>query len=102
VSGYEITLTGLNITQVGEDTDWQCVTPVIRKGQGEAGRYNGVWGQKGGKVVNIRARYTDTIDIAWDEYPVPISGKMICVEGNKMYFATEGAIVDLSKAGGTF
>ena len=102
MSGYEITMTGLNITQVGEDTDWQCVTPVISKGQGQAGRYDGVWGQKGGKVVNLKASNSDVVEITWDEYPQPAMGRMVCCDANNMYFAPEGAIVDLSKAGGTF
>ena len=95
-------LTGFTITQVGEDTDWQCVAPVIRNGVGTPGRFNGVWGQKGGKVVNLMASSSDIVEITWEEYPVPISGKMICVEGNKMYFAPEGVTVDLTKAGGTY
>ena len=95
-------LTGFTITQVGEDTDWQCVTPVAVNGRGTPGRLNGVWGQKGGKVVSLMASSSDIVEITWEEYPLPIPGKMICVEGNKMYFAPEGAIVDLTKAGGTY
>ena len=95
-------LTGFTITQVGEDTDWQCVAPVAVNGVGTPGSFNGVWGQKGGKVVNLMASSSDIVEITWEEYPVPISGKMICVEGNKMYFAPEGVTVDLTKAGGTY
>jgi hypothetical protein len=95
-------LTGFTITQVGEDTDWQCVAPVAVNGVGTPGRFNGVWGQKGGKVVNLMASSSDIVEITWEEYPVPFSGKMICVEGTKMYFASEGTIVDLTKTGGTY
>ena len=97
-----LNLTGFTITQVGEDTDWQCVTPVAVNGLGNPGRFNGVLGQKGGKVVSLMASSSDIVEITWEEYPLPIPGKMICVEGNKMYFAPEGAIVDLTKAGGTY
>lgn len=100
--GKELKLTGLEITQVGGDADWQCVAPVAVNGVGTPGKFNGVWGQKGGKVVNLKASNSDIVEITWDEYPQPAMGRMVCCDSNNMYFAAEGAIVDLSKAGGTF
>lgn len=93
-------LTGLSITQVGTDTDWQCVPPKIERGQGQQGRPNNTFGQKGGKVINMW--YTSENELGWEEYPMPPMGKMICTSGSDMYFAPEGVTVDLSKAGGTF
>ena len=91
-----VRLTGLQIEQVGEDSDWQCVPSVVSRGG------SNLFGQKGGKVVRMWGSSSDTIDIGWEEYPVVLPGRMLCSEGTDLFFAPAGVTVDLSKAGGTY
>ena len=91
-----VRLTGLQIEQVGEDSDWQCVPSVVSRGG------SNLYGQKGGKVVRMCGSSSDTIDIGWEEYPVVLQGRMLCSEGTDLFFAPAGVTVDLSKAGGTY
>ncbi|MBR2872605.1 MAG: hypothetical protein IKB99_03815 [Lentisphaeria bacterium] len=96
-------LTGLSITQVGEDTDWQCVPPMMRKGYGGQDRpTDNTLGQKGGKVINMWCENTDTADIGWQEWRLSPPGRMVGCDRVYVYFAPEGASVDMSNAGGTF
>lgn len=102
-SSNKPTLAGLDITQIGEDNDWQYAPPSITRAQSGQGRLsNNSVGQKGGNLINMWGTNTNVVEVNWEEYPVCPPGRMIGCYNNLLYFAPEGASVDMSKAGGTF
>ena len=94
--GWEFT--GLSVTQVGEDTDWQCVPPSVTSGSSN-------FAQKGGKLVGLYVnRNTEgKVELTWKERPFSPNGRMIANTNNvDLFFAPEDAVIDLSKPGGTY
>ena len=90
------TPSGLNIVQVGEDTDWQCVPASVGRNE------TNLFAQKGGKLLKLTTSDTDSITLSWEEFVIHPSGRMICCSGTDLWFAPEGTAVDLAKAGGTY
>ena len=94
--GWEFT--GLSVTQVGEDTDWQCVSPSVTYGSSN-------FAQKGGKLVMlyVNRNAEGKVELTWKERPFSPNGRMIANMNNAdLFFAPEDAVVDLSKPGGTY
>ncbi|MBO5792453.1 MAG: hypothetical protein J6S54_08270 [Lentisphaeria bacterium] len=92
----EFTPSGLNIVQVGTDTDWQCVPASVGRDM------KNLFAQKGGKLLKLTTSDTDSITLSWEEFVIHPSGRMICCSGTDLWFAPEGTAVDLAKAGGTY
>lgn len=87
---------GLNITQIGTDTDWQCVPPSVGRNQ------TGLYAQKGGKLLKLSTTNTDSIALTWEEHRIQPTGRMLCAYGRDIWFAPEDKTVDLAKSGGTY
>lgn len=96
VINSEFTPSGLNIVQVGTDTDWQCVPASVGRDM------KNLFAQKGGKLLKLTTSDTDSITLSWEEFVIHPSGRMICCSGTDLWFAPEGTAVDLAKAGGTY
>ena len=86
-------ITGVSVTQVGSDTDWQHVPAAINKNQT-------LYAQKGGKLVKLTASNTSTITFTWaDEYLSP-AGRMVGQTFNGLWFTGATGTIDMAKAGG--
>jgi hypothetical protein len=90
------TPSGLNITQIGTDTDWQCVPASVGRNQRD------LYAQKGGKLLKLSTTDTDSIALTWEEHRIQPTGRMLCSYGRDIWFAPEDETVDLAKAGGTY
>ena len=86
-------ITGVSVTQVGSDTDWQYVPPAINKNQTR-------YAQKGGKLIKLSASNTNTITFTWTEEYLSPAGRMVAQNYNGLWFTGATGAIDLAKAGG--
>ena len=86
-------ITGVSVSQVGSDTDWQYVPPAIGKNQT-------LYAQKGGKLIKLSASNTNTIAFTWTEEYLSPAGRMVAQNFNGLWFTGETGAIDLAKAGG--
>ena len=86
-------ITGVSVTQVGSDTNWNYVPPTInRNGSG--------WAQKGGKLGKITASNTNTLAISWAEEYLSPGGRLIAQNFSGLWFFGKQGPFDVAKSGG--
>ena len=89
---------GIEYTQVGEDSDWNCVPPSITPGRTVDSR---TLAQKGGKLVVLITDREPDIGITWEEFWFSPPGKLIAIsDGNRLCFAHEDKFFFLGSPGG--
>jgi hypothetical protein len=85
-------VTGVNITQVGNDTDWEYVPPTLSRNQTD-------WAYKNGKLIRIHANDADSLAITWSDYHYNPFGRFVGKSADLLWFTTSNSTIDYTIPG---